>query len=98
MVSVREHRDPVSRHALSPADPISPNALMKRSLTISGGSLFNFLLNKQELMTRSKAVLEGIQSGWLKLRIDQVFPLEKASEAHQKLESRNTAGKLLLKT
>lgn len=82
--------------ASGPADPISPNELMKRSLTVSGGSLFNYLLTTQELNMRAKAVLEGIQSGWLKLHIDQVLPLEKAAEAHQKLESRNSIGKLLL--
>ncbi len=80
------------------ADPISPNVLMKRSLTVSGGTLFNYILNKEELMTRAKAVIEGIQKGWLNLRIDQIFPLEKAAEAHQKLEDRKTCGKVLLKT
>lgn len=84
--------------ASGPADPISPNDLMKRSLTLSGGTLFNYILNTKELMFRAKAVLDGIQSGWLKLHIDQVFPLEKASEAQQKLESRNTSGKVLLST
>jgi len=84
--------------ASGPADPISPNVLMKRSLTLSGGSLFNYLLNKQDLMNRASAVIDGLQNKWLKLRIDQVFPLEKAAEAHQKLESRNTIGKILLKT
>lgn len=82
--------------ASGPADPISPNALMGHSLTISGGSLFNYILNPQELKERSKAVIEGIQKGWLKLRIDQVLPLEKAAEAHQKLEGRKTSGKILL--
>jgi NADPH2:quinone reductase len=71
---------------------------MKKSLTVSGGSLFNYLLTTQELMERSKAVIEGIKAGWLKLHIDQTYPLEKASEAHQKLESRNSAGKILLTT
>lgn len=84
--------------ASGPADPISPNLLMKKSLTISGGSLFNFLLTQQELMTRSNAVIEGIQKGWLKFRIDRIFPLNEASEAHTKLENRNTIGKILLKT
>lgn len=84
--------------ASGPADPISPNKFMEKSLTVSGGTLFNYLLSAQELMSRSKAVIEGIQSGWLKLRIDQEFPLEKAAEAHQKLESRRTSGKLILKT
>lgn len=83
--------------ASGPADPISPNGLMKKSLTISGGSLFNYLLSKEELMTRAKAVIDGIQQGWLKLRIDEIFPLEKATEAQRKLEDRNTMGKVLLK-
>lgn len=84
--------------ASGPADPISPNTLMNRSLTVSGGTLFNYILDSAELERRSKAVLEGIKQGWLKLRIDQVFPLEKASEAHRKLEGRNSKGKILLKT
>lgn len=82
--------------ASGPADPILPNVLMKRSLTISGGNLSNFLLSREELMRRANAVIEGIQNGWLNLRIDQVFPLANAAEAHQKLESRNTSGKVLL--
>ncbi len=84
--------------ASGPADPISPNALMGSSLTISGGSLYNYISTPEEQFKRAKAVLEGIQKGWLKLRIDQTFPLEKASEAHQKLEERKTSGKVLLIT
>lgn len=84
--------------ASGPADPISPNALMKQSLTISGGSLFNYILNREELMRRAEVVITGIREGWLKLRIDSIFPLEKAAEAHQKLEERKTAGKVLLTT
>ncbi len=80
------------------ADPISPNILMQHSLTVSGGSLFNYIANKEELSLRAKAVLEGIKKGWLKLRIDHVFPLEKASEAQRKLEERKSAGKVLLTT
>jgi NADPH2:quinone reductase len=80
------------------ADPISPNVLMKHSLTLSGGSLFNYILNTEELMRRAHAVITGVREGWLKLRIDSLFPLEKAAEAHQKLEERKTTGKVLLTT
>jgi NADPH:quinone reductase len=83
--------------ASGPADPISPNILMRHSLTISGGSLFNYLLSTEELQGRASAVIEGLQMGWLKLRVDSVFPLEKAGEAQQKLEERKTSGKVLLK-
>lgn len=84
--------------ASGPADPISPNVLMKHSLTVSGGMLFNYLLTREELEKRSKAVLEAIEQGWLKLNIDHVYPLEKANEAHQKLEERKSTGKIILKT
>jgi NADPH2:quinone reductase len=82
--------------ASGPADPILPNSLMVRSLSVSGGSLQNYLLNRDELMCRANDVMEGIRKGWLKLRIHRVFPLAQASEAHRLLESRQTIGKLLL--
>ncbi len=82
--------------ASGPADPISPNVLMPHSLTISGGTLFNYIANPNELKERAKAVIEGVQKGWLNLRIDEQFPLEKAQEAHKKLEQRKTSGKVLL--
>lgn len=84
--------------ASGPADPILPNHLMKRSLTISGGSLFNYILSVKELIMRSKAVIEGLEQGWLKLYIDQVFPLKEAGQAQEKLESRKSVGKILLRT
>jgi NADPH:quinone reductase len=84
--------------ASGPADPVAPNYLMKHSLTISGGSLFNYILTVEELQLRAQAVLEGIQKGWLKLRIEHTLPLEQAAEAHLKLEERKTAGKVLLIT
>lgn len=84
--------------ASGPADPIAPNALMRRSLTLSGGSLSNYILNREELLGRANAVLEGVLQGWLKLHIDQVFTLENAPEAHRKLEERKSSGKILLTT
>jgi len=79
-----------------PADPISPNALMGRSFSLSGGSLQNFMRTREELMRRANEVIEGIRRGWLKLNIAAVLPLEQANEAHQLLESRRTQGKLVL--
>jgi NADPH2:quinone reductase len=84
--------------ASGPADPIAPNELQQRSLTVSGGSLFNYLLSREELMKRANDVLEGIQQGWLKMHIGKVLPLAEASEAQRLLEGRETTGKLVLKT
>lgn len=82
--------------ASGPADPISPNALMPKALTVSGGSLQNYLRTREELMQRANDVIAGIRAGWLKLNIGQVLPLAQAAQAHGLLESRNTEGKLLL--
>lgn len=81
-----------------PADPIVPNSLMVRSLSVSGGSLQNYLLTREELMSRANSVIEGIENGWLKLRIFKILPLEEAPEAHRLLENRQTIGKVLFST
>jgi NADPH:quinone reductase len=82
--------------ASGPAEPISPNALMGRSVSVSGGSLQNFIRTREELMRRANDVIAGIRQGWLKLNIGAVLPLEQADEAHRLLESRQTQGKLVL--
>lgn len=82
--------------ASGPAEPISPNALMTRAVSVGGGSLQNFIATREELMRRASAVIEGIHQGWLKLNISAVLPLEQAGEAHKFLENRKTQGKLVL--
>jgi len=82
--------------ASGPADPISPNALMPRAVSLSGGSLANFIRTREELLRRANDVIAGIRDGWLKLNIAAVLPLEQAREAHELMESRKTQGKLVL--
>jgi len=82
--------------ASGPAEPLLPNSLQTKSITISGGSLFNFLNTRVELLKRAESVIAGIREGWLKLKIDHILPLDQASEAQQLLESRKTSGKVIL--
>jgi NADPH:quinone reductase len=81
-----------------PADPVSPNSLMTKSLTISGGALFNYILTRAELLGRARDVFGGLREGWLKLHVSGTFPLAQAAEAHRRLEGRQTIGKLILTT
>ena len=83
--------------ASGPADPVSPNALMAKSISLSGGSLGNFTAAREDLLRRSGDVLRGIKEGWLKLRIDHVMPLAEAEKAHRVLEGRQSMGKIVLK-
>lgn len=78
------------------ADPILPNSLGGRALTLSGGSLGNFIASREELLGRAKDLFAGLREGWLKLSIEHILPLAQASEAHRLIESRTTSGKLLL--
>jgi NADPH2:quinone reductase len=84
--------------ASGPAEPIAPNSLQKRSITISGGSLFNHLNDRDELLMRASDVLHAIKVGWLKLNIEEVISLSEASKAHELLESRKSTGKIVLST
>lgn len=83
--------------ASGPAEPISPNTFQLKSVSVHGGSLFNFIREKEELQMRANAVLKAMEEGWLKLRIEQVLPLQEAAKAQTLLQGRETTGKLVLK-
>jgi len=77
--------------------PFDPNLLNgKGSLFLTRPSLGHHVLTREELLWRAGDVLNWIASGKLKLRIDRTYPLADAAAAHRDLESRRTAGKLVL--
>ena len=78
-------------------DSFDPGVMGGKSLTLSAGSLFNFL-RPDEAPRRVRDLMIGVAEGWLKLHIDHVLPLAEASEAHRLLEGRSSVGKLVLKT
>jgi len=82
--------------ASGPAEPLLPNSLGARSISVSGGSLGNFIATREDLFRRSNDVLKAIKEGWLKLRVDYVLPLAEADKAHRMLEGRQTVGKIVL--
>ena len=80
-----------------PVAPIDPQILNTRgSVFLTRPSLAHYLLTRDELLWRAGDVLNAVASGALRLRIHQTYPLDRAADAHRDLESRKTAGKLLL--
>ena len=80
-----------------PVPPFDPGILNARgSLFLTRPSLGYYVATREELLWRAGDVLGWLDSGKLKLRIDHTYPLADAAAAHRDLESRKTAGKLLL--
>ncbi len=80
-----------------PVPPVDPQILnTKGSLFLTRPTLHHHTHTREELLARASAVLSWIQSGTLRLRIDSVFPLAQAADAHRHLQSRRATGKILL--
>ena len=80
-----------------PAPAIDPITLtQKGSLFLTRPSLGAYIATPQELQQRAGAVFNMIGAGELKLRIEHIYPLADAQQAHRDLEGRKTTGKLLL--
>jgi len=80
--------------------PIAPFDVMalsqKGSLFVTRPTLAHYILTSAELQHRAAAVFGMIREGKLKLRIEHIYPLAQAQQAHRDLQGRKTAGKLLL--
>ncbi|HWF38962.1 MAG TPA: quinone oxidoreductase [Candidatus Acidoferrales bacterium] len=80
-----------------PVPPFDLNKLgPKGSLFVTRPTLVHHIASREDLEKRAGDVLGWIASGDLKLRIEHVYPLKDAPQAHRDLEGRKTTGKLLL--
>ncbi len=80
-----------------PVPPFDLNRLaQKGSLFVTRPTLVHHIASHEELQQRATDVFGMIASGKLKLRIEHLYPLKDAQQAHRDLEGRKTTGKLLL--
>jgi NADPH2:quinone reductase len=79
--------------------PVNPHVLNhKGSLFLTRPNLAHHLATPEDLAARAADLLGGIREGWLRVHIDRTYRLAEAADAHRALESRQTAGKVLLAT
>src|SRR5262249_33727291 len=83
-----------SSGAGSPFDPLMLSA--KGSLYLKRPTLATYIAKREDLECRTKDLFSWIASGQLKIRIDKVYPLAEAAQAHRDIEGRKTTGKLVL--
>jgi NADPH2:quinone reductase len=77
-------------------EPVDPRRLMDGSKSLTGGDLWNVLVSSSERRRRAQALFSMIGEGKLRVSIAARLPLAEGAEAHRLLESRRTAGKILL--
>ena len=83
--------------ASGPVPPFDPGILNTMgSLYLTRPSLGHYTRTPEELQWRAGDVFKWVGEQTLKLRIDRTFSLRDAAQAHQVLEARQSAGKILL--
>jgi NADPH:quinone reductase len=68
----------------------------KGSLYVTRPTLMTYTAERADLLATAKELFEVVQSGAVRILINQRFPLREAAEAHRALESRRTTGSTLL--
>jgi len=80
-----------------PVAPVDPLTLSQRgSLFLTRPILGHYIATREALLARAAEALGWMARGDVKVRIDSVLPLSAAADAHRRLESRRSTGKLLL--
>ena len=84
-------------NASGPVPPIDPLLLsQKGSIYLTRPTLNSYTQTREEYLQRTSEVMGWIQDGSLDVRIGEEHALENAAEAHNRLEGRQTTGKVLL--
>jgi NADPH2:quinone reductase len=79
--------------------PVDVSRLQKAgSIFLTRPGLADYVATREELLRRADAVFSSVASGSLDVRIHARYPLARANEAHRAVQSRGTAGKLILTT
>ncbi|MCP4328319.1 MAG: quinone oxidoreductase [Alphaproteobacteria bacterium] len=68
----------------------------KGSLYLTRPTLMTYTASREDMVESATALFDVVQSGAVKIEINQTYPLAEAVQAHQDLESRQTTGSTVL--
>ena len=77
-------------------DPVPPGLLSEKSATITRPVLFHYTAEPTDLRDMAGNLFRMIESGALRVSVNQRFTLREAAQAHRALESRQTTGSTIL--
>ena len=80
-------------NASGPVPPFAIGTLgPKGSLHLTRATLFSHIATRESTQAMADELFAVVQSGMVKIRIDQRYPLAEVAQAHRALEARNTTG------
>ena len=83
--------------ASGPVPPFGLNELASRgSLFVTRPSLFAYAAKRADLETMAADLFDMVESGKVKIEINQRYPLAEVAQAHRDLEARKTTGSTIL--
>jgi NADPH2:quinone reductase len=84
-------------NASGPVAPFSPGILAaKGSLYVTRATLFTHITTREITQQMAEDLFAVVESGAVKIRIDQRYPLAEVAQAHRDLEARKTTGSSVL--
>lgn len=68
----------------------------KGSLFLTRPTLNTYTASREDLLTAARELFEVVQSGAVRIAINQTYPLREAAQAHRDLQDRKTTGQSIL--
>lgn len=73
-----------------------PLSLLDKNRGVYGVNLGHMWHEAEKAALWMNAILEGVETGWVRPYVDKTFKLEEAAEAHRYIEERKNIGKVIL--
>ncbi|MFT3779818.1 MAG: quinone oxidoreductase [Ottowia sp.] len=83
-------------NASGPVPPFAPAVLAAKCLYVTRATLFAHIATRERCQQMADELFAVVQSGQVKIHIDQRFPLAEVRAAHEALEARRTTGSTIL--
>ena len=73
-----------------------PLSLINNNRGVFGVNLGRLWHEPEKAATWMRAILQGVETGWISPHVDTTFSFEEAGEAHRYIEERRNIGKVVL--
>jgi NADPH2:quinone reductase len=84
-------------NASGPVPPFEPAVLSaKGSLFLTRPTLMHYTAKRADLAASATELFDVVNSGAVKIEVQQTYPLAETAQAHRDLEARKTTGSSLL--